>query len=48
MGNHTQPIIIPSINNINLHEYPTTGTQFTHLGIHGKIQRNWLDAQDIL
>ena len=45
---HAQSIIITSINNINLHEYPTTGTRITHIGIYRKIQRTWLDAQGIL
>ena len=45
---HTKPIIISSIGNINLHDYLTTGSSFTHLGIHGQLQRNLVDAQGIL
>ena len=33
---------------MNIHDHPTTGTRFTHLGIHRHIQHTWLDAQGIL
>ena len=46
--NHTKPIIIPSIGNINIHDYPKTGESFTHIGIHGELQRTRLDSQGIL
>ena len=32
---HTKPIITPSTNNINLHNYPTTGTWIQRLNLYG-------------
>ena len=44
---NTDTIIIFSIRNINIHDYPTTDTSLTHLGIHVQLQHTRLDAQGI-
>ena len=46
--NHTEPMRTTSIININIHDYPITVTSFTHIVIHGQLQRTQFDSQGIL
>ena len=45
---HVEPPIIPSIGINHLHDYPTTGTGVTNIGIRRQLQRTWMYAQGIL